>query len=149
TRLSERAALLDAIGDGACRLDVAQSAHRHGGAPADLARRERRCGAGHAELYAMVGHGGGDTYTQHLSSIILFHMGIIATSESRTISWQLSDGIDVLAMSELPTTRPTSDVSAELRERMQRQARASKSDATWSAYATDWRVWEAWADAHH
>ena len=39
-------------------------------------------------------------------------------------------------------------VPAERRELMERLARGSKAEATWEAYAADWRVWEAWATAN-
>jgi integrase len=41
--------------------------------------------------------------------------------------------------------RPTNTLPAPLIERMAEQARASRAETTWSAYASDWRVWEAWA----
>jgi integrase len=34
---------------------------------------------------------------------------------------------------------------AERRELMERLARGSKAERTWAAYASDWKVWEAWA----
>jgi integrase len=49
-------------------------------------------------------------------------------------------------MSELIPLQATA-LSEELRERIEHYARASKAEATWTAYASDWRVWEAWATA--
>jgi hypothetical protein len=37
---------------------------------------------------------------------------------------------------------------APLVERMAEQVRASRAETTWAAYASDWRIWEAWATAH-
>ena len=50
------------------------------------------------------------------------------------------------AVSEL-IPLPATALPEQHRERMERQARASKAEATWTAYGSDWRVWEAWATA--
>ena len=51
-------------------------------------------------------------------------------------------------MSDLIITKPPGLPSAERRERMAQQARASKAERTWHAYGCDWRIWEAWAAAN-
>jgi integrase len=45
-------------------------------------------------------------------------------------------------------TRSGNALPAPLVERMAEQARASRAETTWAAYASDWRIWEAWATAH-
>src|SRR5262245_34980735 len=44
--------------------------------------------------------------------------------------------------------KATSTLPAPLVERMAAQARASRAETTWSAYASDWRIWQAWANEH-
>src|SRR5262245_15973200 len=51
-------------------------------------------------------------------------------------------------MNDLATTKPIGLPSAERRERMAQQVRASKAERTWRAYGSDWQIWEAWASAN-
>lgn len=44
--------------------------------------------------------------------------------------------------------KPDNALPAPLVERMAEQARASRAETTWAAYAADWRVWQAWANEH-
>ena len=48
---------------------------------------------------------------------------------------------------DLVTVEPA-PLPAERRELMERLARGSKAEATWEAYAADWRIWEDWAVAN-
>ena len=48
-------------------------------------------------------------------------------------------------MSETALTTTQEQLPGELRERMARQIRGARAEATWRAYEADWRVWEAWA----
>jgi integrase len=48
-------------------------------------------------------------------------------------------------MSDLIPTAPNTEALVQHRDRLERQARASKAEATWTAYGSDWRVWEMWA----
>jgi hypothetical protein len=52
---------------------------------------------------------------------------------------------------ELTTTTDAGtavSLPAELREQMEAHARNSRTENTWRAYQSDWRVWEAWAAEH-
>jgi integrase len=45
-------------------------------------------------------------------------------------------------------TKPASALPAPLVERMAEQARASRASTTWRGYASDWKIWQAWAAEH-